>query len=633
MAAGLFVAQVPSATAADSLTDLGVHPSTSGVDVATGNDKVFVSVIDRIVVADTQGSLTGAITGLPGVRGLVTTPDGTRLYAALSDSNQVAEIDTGSLTVIRRIDLAAYLCPSTLSLAGGRLYVGYGCSFQNNGGVVSFDVSATQPVPAPIVERLFNTPVVAAAGQTLVVGITGLSPGELRIYDISGADATFRGVISGHTHSLSNLQDISITTDGSTVYSAFGVPERFDAWNTADMTLVRSYDVDPTSLGGPRAVAVSPDGAHVVGVTSYNMIATVFHAATGEERFTYNNRTTEMFAGSLVFTGRNIFGVVRESSGRIHLLRLPDVTLAASTLTLTAPAMGTILQPLTLEGRLSFAAGSAPGVRSVVVTRQLPDGTRQTLPEVTTAADGTFSVTDTPQVSGTIRYDALWDGSSDFRWSRASATVAVAKVKSSFSWAPPPTVTVFEPLTWELRLSLADGSAPGAQRVTVTRRLADGTIETLPEVTTAADGAFTITDTPQVGGMIWYEVRWAGDSVYEPALSMYGTTVAKLQPVLTLAGPETEVAGRRIEFSGALDAGGRLPSSGAQLTVLRAVTTRNGTVTTALPSVPLSNDGSFGFADTPEAGGEYTYTVKWAGDAIFMPAEDRHVVTVRGPLG
>ncbi|MER7365817.1 hypothetical protein [Nonomuraea wenchangensis] len=630
--AGLLVAP---ATAADSFTALGVYPQSITPDVTTGAGKVFVSVGDQITVSDTQGSLTGAITGLPGVKGLVTTPDGTRLYAALSGSNQVAEIDTGSLAEIRRIDLAAYLCPSTLSMAGGRLYVGYGCSYESNGGVLSLDVAAASPEPIPIEARLFNTPLVAAAGQTLVVGITGLSPGALRIYDISGADATFRGVVSGHTYSLSNLQDISISTDGSTVYSAFGAPARYDAWNTADMTLIRSYQLDVGSRGGAKAVAVSPDGAHLLGVTSSDLGVAVYDTTTAEKTFTYKDRLFEISAGSLVFTGRDVFGVVRESgnaSGRIHLLRLPDVTLAASTLTLTAPAAGTILQPLTLEGRLSFAGGATPGERSVVVTRRLPDGTRQPLPEITTATDGTFSITDTPQVSGTITYDALWDGSPDFRWSRASAAVTIAKVRSSVSWAPAPATTLFEPFTWDLRLSLADGSAPGAQRVVVTRQLPDGTIEPLPEITTAADGTFSITDTPQVSGMIWYEVRWAGDSVYDAARSSHGLMVAKLPATLQLTGPETTVVGRRIELSGRLDTGDRLPSSGTSITVHRTVTNRNGTVTTTLPSPPLAGDGSFGFTDTPQTSGEYTYTVKWVGDAIFLPAEHSHVVVVRGPL-
>ncbi|MEW1838326.1 hypothetical protein AB0392_10260 [Nonomuraea angiospora] len=40
--------------------------------------------------------------------------------------------------------------------------------------------------------------------------------------------------------------------------------------------------------------------------------------------------------------------------------------------------------------------------------------------------------------------------------------------------------------------------------------------------------------------------------------------------------------------------------------------------------------GSYRFIDTPEAG-EYTYTVRWAGDARTGPAEASQVVTVEKP--
>jgi hypothetical protein len=166
----------------------------------------------------------------------------------------------------------------------------------------------------------------------------------------------------------------------------------------------------------------------------------------------------------------------------------------------------------------------------------------------------------------------------------------------------------------------------------VTRDLPTLPREPLPAVTTAADGTFTITDTPSVGGFASYEAYWPGNSLYELAITKTSVSVAKVQTVLTLSGPEKAAVGKRLEFSGALDGNDHHPSD-ARITVLRTVSNRDGTVTTTLPSVLLSSDGSFRFAETPEEGGEYAYTVKWAGDITFMPAEGSHVVTVRGPLG
>jgi hypothetical protein len=65
MTAGLVVAAAPAASAADSMTDLGVRLSIANhSEVAAGRDRVFVAAEDRVVVTDTEGVLLGAVTGL-----------------------------------------------------------------------------------------------------------------------------------------------------------------------------------------------------------------------------------------------------------------------------------------------------------------------------------------------------------------------------------------------------------------------------------------------------------------------------------------------------------------------------------------------------------------------------------------
>jgi YVTN family beta-propeller protein len=528
VAAGLVAATAPAASAADSTTYIeGVERVG---DVAAGGGRVFVAAYDRIVVTDTRGTLTGAITGLSGAVGLAVTPDGTRLYAALSGSNEVAEIDTAALTVTRRFDLGAYQCPTHLSLAGSRLWVGYGCAALHNGGVLGLDLSAPAPEPVQIAFNMYGAPLVVAAGNTVVTGETGLSPGSLSVYDVSATPATLRGEISGHTYRLSDLNDLAITPDGSTVISAFGTPDQFDAWDTTSLTKVRTYGGGPYS-GPSRAVAISPDGAHIAGG---GQPVSVYDAATTAETYTDVSPGGELVYRSLTFSGTDIFGVLEDwSTRRFHLWRLEGALLPASTLTLTPPSGATALEPLTVTGQLTLADGSAPGAQPLVVTRQLPDGTRATLDGVTTAADGTFTITDTPPVSGEIRYDVLWDGNSAFRWSTASVTITVAKHASS----------------------------------------------------------------------------------------------------LTLSGPATGTAGQPLQLSGVLDLGGLTPPPGATIDVVRTVSNRKGTVSTLLPAVTPASDGSFSFVDTPTVGGQYTYTVYWYSTDAFSPAQASHDVTVRGGLG
>ncbi|MEU6718489.1 hypothetical protein ABZ897_44095 [Nonomuraea sp. NPDC046802] len=76
---------------------------------------------------------------------------------------------------------------------------------------------------------------------------------------------------------------------------------------------------------------------------------------------------------------------------------------------------------------------------------------------------------------------------------------------------------------------------------------------------------------------------------------------------------------------------GRLPSS-VLIEVFRTIANRDGTETVKLPSIQVYGEPTFDFTDNPQAGGEYTYTVKWSGGLAHMPAEGSHVVVVGGPL-
>jgi len=204
---------------------------------------------------------------------------------------------------------------------------------------------------------------------------------------------------------------------------------------------------------------------------------------------------------------------------------------------------------------------------------------------------------------------------------------------SALTLTAPSTATALEPLSMTGRLTLPDGSPPGAQPLVVTRRLPDGTSATLAGATTAADGTFTIADTPPVGGAVSYDVLWDGSSAFRWSTASVTVTVAKHQSSLTLSGPATGIAGKKLQFSGALETGGQAAPPNALFTVLRTVSNRNGTATIPLPTVAPASDGSFSFADTPTEGGQYTYTVQWAGDDAFLPAQASHDVTVRGGIG
>ncbi|MET8335635.1 hypothetical protein ABZV14_06985 [Streptosporangium canum] len=529
---GLLAAVVPAASAADSTTDLGLSLSysTKSGDVAAGGGKIFVSAEDRIIITDSHGTLTDTITDLPYAADLAITPDGTRLYAALRGSNEVAEIDTAALTITRRISLAAHPCPSYLALSGNQLWVGYGCGTDWAGGVVGLDVSASAPQPTELVAERYGAPRVAAAGDTLVVGDTGLSPADLLVYDVGATPAVLRGEIDGHTHDLYNLLDLAITPDGSMVISAFGSPYRYEGWNTTSLAKIRTYGEEETHTGYPAAVAISADGAHVAAGWTREPSRSIelYDAATAAKVYTKSSPTGEMVEGSLTFSGTHIVGVLRESfTDRLHLWRSEGAALPTSTVTLTGPSAATVQEPLTLTGRLALTDGSAPGAQPLVVTRRLPDGTSATLADVTTAADGAFTITDTPQVAGETSYDVRWEGDRGYQGSTASVTVAVAKQQSSLTLTGPTEGVIGEQLRFSGELSF-DGQAPGSPlslKVLRTVLINHRPVTAQLTVTTSNDGSFNFSDRLTMSGRYKYTVQWAGNNVIQSAEATHNVTV------------------------------------------------------------------------------------------------------------
>ncbi|MEV4457767.1 WD40 repeat domain-containing protein [Microbispora sp. NPDC049633] len=540
VAAALVVVPAPAASADDSLTEIGI---TQTGDLVAGGGKIFVSGGDRIAVTDPEGTLIGAVTGLSGAEGLAITPDATRLYAALRGSNEVAEIDTGSLTVTRRFDLAEDRCPTHLSLSGDRLWVGYGCAYTTyHIGVAYLDLSAAAPEPVRFrVSPMSDAPLVAAAGNTLVVGETSTSSGNLEVYDLSGSVPVKRGEIPGRFSSYMTgaLYDLALTPDGSTVIPAFDYPGQYDAWDTTTLTKVRSYGADEPSgdRDSPTVVAISPDGAQIATSGRFYGKVKLYDTATTAKLYTGRSPAQSVMPGTLAFLGDTVYGVVGfgcpapQYTCGFRLWRLDRAALPGSTLTMTAPADAVALEPLTVTGRLTLTDGSALAAKPLTVTRRLPDGTSATLPAVTTAEDGAFTFTDIPPVAGTFTYRVLWDGTEDTRWSADSATVAVAKYPTSITLTGPANGTVGVPLEMHGTLDIGPPPAGDDAVVLIHRRIvSDNRARTivLTTVSPGADGSFTFTDTPAEAGTYTYGAEWKADqaTVYAAAKHQLKVTAA-----------------------------------------------------------------------------------------------------------
>lgn len=612
------------AAAADTSTLLeGV---TNARDLVAGDGRVVVAAVDRVVVADATGAVTDTLDGMAGAVGLAIDTDRHRLYVALSDSGELAEIDTGSLQVIRRIGLQGYRCPTNLALSGSRIWVGYGCGYESTGGVLTLDVAAADPTIVGITNYMYQAPRVAVAGNVLATGSPGLSPASVEVYSVNGAQATRRGTIMNST--VANLRDLVVTPDGSQVIGAYGSSSTHIGYDTTTLAEVRRYGAGP---GTPNAVTISPDGRYLAGGRSTSPDLTVHTLADGAPVNQADNPEGDVVEGSLAFLGTDVFGLVYDrQSERYHLWRSIDVALPKSAISLTAPASATALDPMTVTGRLTLADGAAPGVQQLDVTRILPDDTRTALSAIT-AADGTFTITDTPPVSGEIRYEVSWARTPNYQGSYASLTVPVA--------GRAPTLTLTGPATGQdgKRLELSgrlgfDGKVPTEpQHIGVTRTIwnnrLNGVTEQLPAVTTNSLGAFTILDTPTQGGRYVYTVSWdAGSQVYAPASATREITVSSKDSQIGGQVANPAYVGEKFRVTGAVSQDVGACEGPVTVHVSRIV---NGGTEKKLPDVTTDASCAFGFDDSVAVTGQVTYTVAWDGNATHRGSSGTIKATVQ----
>ncbi|MEV0231610.1 hypothetical protein [Nonomuraea sp. NPDC050786] len=425
--AGLTVSQATTATAADSLTDLGGDIPYAWGDTAVADGKVFIGTEDRIVVADTQGAVTGTITGVSDITSLVATPDGSHVYAALRYEHQVVEINPADLTIVRRFDLAAYACPTRLALSGQWLWVAFSCANYPTDGVISLDLTASTPQPVRLPLDSFEDVALSAAGNTLLVRSNKL----LWVYDIQGGAGTLRGTIDADDYNVDSWADAAVTPDGSAAVVSPGYSGNdFDAWDMTTLTRFRSYG----SEGYTLSVTISPDGTQIAASTRPSIDGlkgpiALFDFESGAKTETIGQiRDLEVLHGSLTYSGSDVFAVAQGYPNVRHyyLWRLHGAMLPPCEITLSGPDTARRFRPITFTGRLTRPDGSAPGAQTVTAARR-PWGENdfQPLMDVTTNADGTFTFSNVPGDETQWTYKVYYDNTTD---SRSCSTTKVVEV-------------------------------------------------------------------------------------------------------------------------------------------------------------------------------------------------------------
>jgi hypothetical protein len=228
------------------------------------------------------------------------------------------------------------------------------------------------------------------------------------------------------------------------------------------------------------------------------------------------------------------FSAATGDGGDVHTVsglvvsEAPEPTKAATSLNLTAPGTGVPGRALTMDGTLASAA-ALPGGQVVHITR---NGTA--LPDVTTAADGSFTVSDTPSAEGTYTYAASYAGDGTHEPVSTSSLVQVSRLTTSVTVTAPATATRAQTLTVSGKLSGSPFAAGEVVKVAKTD-LAHPSGVALADAKVSADGSFTFADTPNIGGANTYKVAYGGDTSHTPGSGTGAVKVSRASTSLTIA--------------------------------------------------------------------------------------------------
>ena len=258
---------------------LAVDPSGGHVFVSGGPGT------SSIVVLNYAGQIVKTITGENGASQMAVDAATHRLYVALHDATAISEINTQTLTETTRFTTGAYPNPSSLVIAGGKLW--FSC-FQNDGegchGLVSanLDGSNMTAAPSPIANYFFATALAAGgpSNKYLAVGDSYQEPPDVDVYDVSGATPTLVSHIHNPDGGSAQVRDMAFNPSGTNLLLACGAPYYVESLATNTLLSSAQYPTGPY----PISVAVTSDGKFVAGGINTN---------TGPDVFVYpvNNTT------------------------------------------------------------------------------------------------------------------------------------------------------------------------------------------------------------------------------------------------------------------------------------------------------------------------------------------------------
>ncbi|MFD8735667.1 YncE family protein [Streptomyces sp. NPDC059618] len=427
---------------ADSSAALPV--SSSGDIIVDGvHKRVFISDPSggKVVATDYNGTVVGTVTSLPQAEGLELSADSATLYVAVPGTDEIAAVDTATLTGVKRYATGDGTDPRYLALAGGKLWFGYGDD--GHGNIGSLDVSggqarvslAQEPEGtwwyAPLLDSAPGAPDTLAAGSRHGYFTLG-------IYDMSSGTASRTAFYGGQDAAIANTaEDLALTPDGTELVVSTSAGDFQPVFRTSDLSGTSRY---PSTYSAQRSVDVAPDGLVAVGSDTYAMflpqVAVYKPGGTAPRRtadFTDEHggvmQETLLDRGDLAFApdSSRLFAVTHGLGGNYRLRVVTDPGKAVTTVTVNAPATAARAKSLTVSGKVTNTLGLPAGTTVAVTRTDMESPNGKALPAATVKADGTFSLTDTPPAGAKVTYKVSYAGGADRTAASASDTVEVSR--------------------------------------------------------------------------------------------------------------------------------------------------------------------------------------------------------------
>jgi YVTN family beta-propeller protein len=410
------------------------------VDEAHGHI-YFTSNTSTVTITDLAGANAQTRSSLPGSLGLAMSPDGSAVYVASAGANEIAAIDTTTLTVTTPV--TSLPCgPSSLAYAGDKLYFSYSCSAAT-GSIGSVDFSGAAPVVATGLnsDQWAGAPALAS-GSPSSPYLAAADTSAVDVYDVStGAPSATPARRANDMSVCQNFEALAMTPDATAVAVACGAPYYISVMKTSDLTTIDTYG---GSSPYPAGVAMSADSAVIAGGFSQNVPNVVAWPLGAPAQPIYSGTLDAGGQGFLPADGLrigpsgNLYAVVPTSvyGDDFDLVVVHGAARFPTTLTAAAPATDARTHQLTVSGSLSTSSTTPITFPATLQASRVDLAGTHALANVTTTGSGSYSFQDSPPVGGMVKYVVTWTppaGDAVHRAATATARVKVARAATNLS--------------------------------------------------------------------------------------------------------------------------------------------------------------------------------------------------------